>query len=181
LKLGTVNPMRVSATVVRFVVLVIAVAASTRSLRSDPPDAPKKADRIVIVKSARTLTLMSGTQVFKTYKVALGRQPTGPKEKAGDHKTPEGHYTIDSRNANSQFHRALHISYPNQLDREQSHRLGVNPGGGIEIHGVGSNYAWLGGLHRQLDWTDGCIAVTDEEIEEIWGLVPVGTPVEIRP
>ena len=98
-----------------------------------------------------------------------------------DHKTPEGHYTIDSRNANSQFHRALHISYPNQLDREQSHRLGVNPGGGIEIHGVGSNYAWLGGLHRQLDWTDGCIAVTDEEIEEIWGLVPVGTPVEIRP
>jgi murein L,D-transpeptidase YafK len=173
--------MKLAATVVRFVVLVLAVVGIAPTLSSNALDAPKKADRIMIVKSTRTLTWMSGTEVLKTYKVALGRQPTGPKQKVGDHRTPEGDYTVDAKNANSQFHRALHISYPNQLDRERSSKLGVSPGGNIEIHGVGKNYAWLGGLHRQLDWTDGCIAVTDQEIEEIWELVPVGTAVEIRP
>jgi murein L,D-transpeptidase YafK len=142
---------------------------------------PKEtAERIVIEKSARTMTLMSGGQVLKTYKVALGN-PVGTKEQEGDGKTPEGTYFIDSKNPHSHFHRALHISYPNPADRERARKLGVNPGGDVEIHGLPWTFGWLGSLHRIKDWTSGCIAVTNSEIEEIWPLVSVGTPVEIRP
>jgi murein L,D-transpeptidase YafK len=141
----------------------------------------QKAVRGVIVKSERTLTLMSTGKVLKTYKIALGGNPVGPKSKAGDKKTPEGDYVIDSKNAESRFHLALHISYPNTADRERAHKLRVNPGGDVEIHGLESKYAWVGPLHRQMNWTAGCIAVTNAEIEEIWRMVPVGTPVEIKP
>lgn len=125
--------------------------------------------------------LMRNGAVLKTYKVALGTQPVGRKEREGDHKTPEGDYVIDSKVAQSRFHLALHISYPNAEDRERARKLGVNPGGAVEIHGLENKYEWLGPLHRQVDWTDGCIAVTNAEIDEIWSLVPAGTPVEIRP
>lgn len=141
----------------------------------------KQADRIVIEKSKRTMKLMSGTTVLKTYKVALGGQPVGAKQRIGDHKTPEGLYVVDQKKAASQFHRALHISYPNARDRENARKLGVSPGGDIEIHGLGAKYGWVGAAHRQMDWTDGCIAVTNEEIDEIWPLVVVGTSVEIKP
>ncbi len=144
-------------------------------------NAPEKADRIVIIKSERSLTLFHQGKVLKTYKVALGHEPQGPKVRIGDNKTPEGLYTIDSRNAHSQFHLSLHISYPNAEDRARAKKLGVNPGGDIMIHGIPPAYAYLGALHRQTDWTLGCIAVTDPEIEEIWSMVPVGTVVEIKP
>jgi murein L,D-transpeptidase YafK len=127
------------------------------------------------------MTLMDHDKVLKTYRVALGGVPVGAKQKQGDHKTPEGEYIIDAKNSRSQFHLSLHISYPNASDRERARRLGVNPGGDIMIHGLPPAYASLGPLHRQWDWTEGCIAVTDSEIEEIWDLVPVGTRVEIRP
>jgi murein L,D-transpeptidase YafK len=140
-----------------------------------------QADRIVIIKSARTLTLLHGKKVLKTYKVALGAHAVGPKTRLGDGRTPEGLYTIDSRNAHSQFHLSLHISYPNADDRARARKWGVSPGGDIMIHGLPPAYAYLGSLHRQTDWTLGCIAVTDSEIEEIWRLVPNGTPVEINP
>jgi murein L,D-transpeptidase YafK len=140
-----------------------------------------QADQIVIVKSQRTMTLLRQGQVLKTYKVALGHEPRGAKTQRGDNKTPEGKYTIDSRNPHSQFHLALHISYPNQADRARAKRLGVRPGGDIMIHGLPPAYSWLGAAHRQADWTLGCVAVTDAEIEEIWGLVPNGVQVEIRP
>jgi len=135
----------------------------------------------VVEKSARTTTLMQGAKVLKTYKVALSRKSVGAKEHEGDHKVPEGEYMVDSKNSHSRFHLALHISYPNATDREKARKLGVKPGGNIEIHGLDSKYAWVGSLQRQVDWTDGCIAVTNPEIEEIWPMVPVGTPVEIRP
>ena len=109
---------------------------------------------------------MSG-KPWKTYKVALGTQPIGAKERQGDHKTPEGTYTIDSKIEKSQFHRALHISYPNAADRKRALKLGVSPGGDVEIHGLGAEYGWVGSAHRRVDWTDGCIAVTNEEIDEI--------------
>jgi murein L,D-transpeptidase YafK len=141
----------------------------------------KQADRIIIEKSKRTLTLMSGNTVLKTYKVALGGQPVGAKQRQGDHKTPEGLYVVDQKNPASIFHRALHLSYPNAQDRENARKLGVSPGGDVEIHGLGAKYGWVGAAHRLRDWTDGCIAVTNEEIDEIWPQVPVGTPVEIRP
>lgn len=138
------------------------------------------ADYILIVKSTRTMTLLNHGHVLKSYKVALGGDPVGPKLKAGDKKTPEGRYIIDSKNSHSRFHLALHISYPNKTDRERANKLGVNPGGGVEIHGLELKYAWIGSLHRQINWTAGCIAVTNPEIEEIYKMVPVGTAVEIR-
>jgi murein L,D-transpeptidase YafK len=150
---------------------------------ADKPTEPptKKADRIVVEKSTRTMKLMLGSEILKTSKVALSREPVGAKEREGDHRVPEGQYVIDSKNSHSRFHLALHISYPNAADQERARTLGVKPGGYIEIHGLGSKYGWVGSLHLQTNWTDGCIAVTNSEIEEIWPLVPVGTPLEIRP
>jgi len=141
----------------------------------------KLADRIVIVKSTRTLSLMSGTQVLREYRVALGRNPVGPKTRKGDHKTPEGEYVIDDKKDQSRFYRALHISYPNRADRERARKEGQDPGGDVEIHGIENGLGWIGGLHRAVDWTDGCVALTDDEIDEIWNSVVVGTVVEIRP
>lgn len=147
--------------------------------QKDPP--PEKVDLILIGKSAHTMTLMSHGQTLKTYHVALSTAPVGAKERAGDHKVPEGNYTIDEKKPVSRFDLALHISYPNAADRARAKKLGVDPGGEIEIHGLEKKYAWMGALHRQKDWTNGCIAVTDAEIEEIYPQVAVGTAVEIRP
>jgi murein L,D-transpeptidase YafK len=143
--------------------------------------AQAKIDRIIIEKKARTMELVRAGQVLKTYKIALGGEPVGAKTMQGDHRTPEGDYVINSRNAHSQFHRSLHISYPNAADRERARKLGVAPGGDIYIHGLPNGYGFIGAAHRARDWTDGCIAVTDQEIEEIWKLVENGTAVEIRP
>lgn len=140
-----------------------------------------KVDRIVIEKKKRTLTLMAGAKILKTYKVALGGQPIGAKDRQGDHKTPEGMYSVDAKNPNSQFYKALHISYPNQTDRANARKLGVSSGGDVEIHGLGAKWGWIGAKHRLTDWTDGCIAVTNEEIDEIYPQIKLGTPVEIRP
>ncbi len=138
-------------------------------------------DRIVVEKSKRTLTLMDGAKIVKAYKVALGGQPVGAKDRQGDHKTPEGIYSVDAKNPKSQFHKALHISYPSQADRAHAGKLEVSPGSDVEIHGLGAKWGWIGAKHRLTDWTDGCIALTNEEIDEIYPLVRVGTPVEIRP
>jgi murein L,D-transpeptidase YafK len=119
--------------------------------------------------------------VIRTYKVALGQGGFAPKEREGDGRTPEGHYTIDAKYAVSHYHKAMHVSYPNAGDRARAAKLGVLPGGAIMIHGLPNGKGWVGAAHRLYDWTLGCIAVTDDEIDEIWNLVPVGTPVEIRP
>ncbi len=139
------------------------------------------ADKILVEKKARRLTLLAKGQVIKTYKVALGRSSAGPKEREGDNKTPEGTYIIDSRNMKSNYYLALHISYPNAKDINRARELGVSPGGDIMIHGIKEGFGWIGGCHRWLDWTKGCIAVTNNEIDEIVKLVPIGTVVEIRP
>ena len=139
------------------------------------------ADRILVEKAGRRLTLFAGGEVLKTYRIALGGNPVGPKERQGDNKTPEGIYTIDSRNRDSSYHLSLHISYPNEDDRRRARALGVAPGGDIMIHGIKNGFAWVGDAHAEVDWTRGCIAVTDEEIEEIERLAPDGTVVEIRP
>jgi murein L,D-transpeptidase YafK len=144
-----------------------------------PP--PQKADSILILKKDHVLELLQGGRVIRTYKVALGRGGLAPKEREGDGRTPEGHYIIDSRTAESHYHKALHVSYPNAEDRKRAAKLGVAPGGAIMIHGLPNGMGWVGAAHRLYDWTLGCIAVTDEEIDEIWDLVPIGTPVEIRP
>ena len=146
------------------------------ALRKEP------ADKILIEKKERRLALLSRGEVLKTYKIALGGNPIGPKERQGDNKTPEGTYVIDSRNKDSSgYHLSLHISYPNQKDKKRARELGVSPGGDIMIHGIKNGFSWVGDSHTEVDWTKGCIAVTDEEIEEIDKLAPNGTIVEIRP
>ena len=139
------------------------------------------ADKILIEKKRRRLTLISKGEVLKTYKIALGGNPDGPKERQGDNKTPEGTYVIDSRNKDSRYHLSLHISYPNEKDKKRAKELCVSPGGDIMIHGIKNGFSWVGDSHTEVDWTKGCIAVSDEEIVEIENLVPNGTIVEIRP
>ena len=138
-------------------------------------------DKILIEKKERRLMLISKGEVLKTYKIALGGTPNGPKERQGDNKTPEGTYFIDSRNKDSHYHLSLHISYPNERDKKRAKELGVSPGGNIMIHGIKIGFSWVGDSHTEVDWTKGCIAVTDEEIEEIEKAAPNGTIVEIRP
>ena len=169
--------MRTSAT--RLAVLLTFIVPLSGSLPAQTSPHPT-ADRILVLKSAHSMELLSHGHVLKTYKVALG-DPHGIKTQAGDRKTPEGVYSVDAKNPHSLFHRALHLSYPNAADRARARKLGVRPGGDIEIHGLSPQWAWLGAAHRAKDWTTGCIAVTNPEIDEIWSMVAVGTPVEIRP
>jgi murein L,D-transpeptidase YafK len=136
-----------------------------------------QADRIVINKGRREMLLLRNGEVIRTYRVALGKHPLGPKIQEGDMRTPEGLYRIDGRYAKSQYHKALHISYPNASDRERARRLGVKPGSDILIHGLPNGQGSIGRARLQSDWTWGCV----EEIEGIWRLVPNGTIVEIRP
>lgn len=139
------------------------------------------ADRILVEKAERKLSIFRDGKLLKTYRVALGRNPIGTKEQEGDMKTPEGIYQIDNRNPNSDYHLALHISYPSAEDNARAAARGVNAGFDIMIHGLPNGKGWMGAVHRQTDWTAGCIAVTDEEIEELWHAVPDGTTIEIRP
>jgi murein L,D-transpeptidase YafK len=150
-------------------------------LHSYGQESREKADSILILKKDHILELLAGGKVIRTYQVALGRGGLVPKDREGDGRTPEGHYIIDSRNASSHYHKALHISYPNTEDRARAEKLGVPPGGAIMIHGLPNGLGWLGSAQKAYDWTLGCVAVTDDQIDEIWKMVPVGTPVEIRP
>jgi len=139
------------------------------------------ADRVLVLKKERTLQLLQQGKVIRSYKIALGGDPIGAKARQGDHKTPEGVYLLDSRNAHSQFYKSIHISYPSPRDRAAARKNGVSPGGDVFVHGLPNGYGWVGASHRLKDWTDGCIAVTNEEIDEIWRAVADGTPIEIRP
>jgi murein L,D-transpeptidase YafK len=143
-----------------------------------PP--PIVADKVIVMKGERTLRLMKGESVLKSYRISLGTNPIGAKQQQGDHKTPEGRYVLDRHNEKSQFHRSIHISYPNDADRARARKLGVSPGGDIFLHGLPNGYQSSAGELRE-DWTDGCIAVTNAEIDEIFRAVPDGTPIEIRP
>jgi murein L,D-transpeptidase YafK len=140
-----------------------------------------RADRVVVKKADRTLVLYRGTELLRTYRVALGRNPLGHKQQEGDSRTPEGHYVLDYRNPRSSYHKALHVSYPSPADAAAAKSRGVSPGGLIMVHGVRNRMGYIGRLHRLFDWTDGCIAVTDEEIDEIWRVVDDGTPIVIEP
>ena len=144
---------------------------------------PLKADRLVVLKGERRLVLMRGDRVLKVYRVALGRYPKGHKTREGDAKTPEGTYTVDYRidSDRSKFYRALHISYPNRKDRANARRLGVDPGGQIMIHGLPTKWSAKEVGHPRLDWTQGCIALTNREMDEIWAMVADGTEIEIHP
>lgn len=138
-------------------------------------------DKLVVNKSDRQLLAYSNEKLIKTYKISLGDNPIGDKEFEGDKKTPEGHYTINDKNPNSGYHKNLGVSYPNKEDIENAKRLGKPVGGDIKIHGLRNRTGLIGKFHRWHDWTLGCIAVTDEEIDELYNAVKIGTPIEINP
>jgi len=140
-----------------------------------------RADHVLVEKTKRRLTLFTDGQVLKRYKISLGREPVGAKLRSGDNRTPEGFYYIDYRVEDSDFHLALHISYPNEADKRRARQMGYSPGGSIMLHGLKNGDKEIAYYHGYFDWTKGCIAVTNAEIEEIWQLVPNGTSIEIRP
>jgi murein L,D-transpeptidase YafK len=140
-----------------------------------------KADLVLVFKSERLLHLMHGGEIIRSYRVALGTQPDGQKVQEGDGRTPEGAYRLDWRNPDSNFHLSLHISYPGPRDVESATELGVEPGSLIMVHGLPNGMTARQVGHPQTDWTAGCIAVTNEEIEEIWALVDDGTAIVIMP
>ena len=139
------------------------------------------ADRVVVRKSARVLEVMRASTVLRTYRVSLGPHPVGPKQREGDGRTPEGRYVLDYRNPSSAFHLALHVSYPSTDDRRAAAVRGVSPGGLIMVHGLRNGLGFVGRLHLLADWTNGCIALTNPEIDEVARLVPAGTPILIQP
>lgn len=139
-----------------------------------------QADRVVVSKRDRSIALYQGTRLIRSYPISLGGAPLGPKKWRGDQKTPEGVYSIIEHKSDSAFHLALRISYPNQNDMDQAKNQGVDPGSDIMIHGMRNGLGLLGRAHRIIDWTAGCIAVTNSEIEQIFQAVPDGTPIEIR-
>ena len=140
----------------------------------------QKVDLVRVEKSHRQLQLIGGGQILRSYSVALGGDPIGHKHRAGDERTPEGRYVLDWRNPNSVARRSIHISYPNADDIAEAKARGVDPGGSIMIHGQPNGFGWLGRLLQLVDWTDGCIAVTDSDMDEIWTMVADGTPIEIE-
>jgi murein L,D-transpeptidase YafK len=142
---------------------------------------PGSVDRVVVYKSQRKMVLLASGKEVKSYLVALGGAPAGAKRQQGDHRTPEGVYKLDFRNAQSRYYKSLHISYPNSDELQAARKRGINPGGDVMLHGLPKGYGWVGSKHRLHDWTDGCIAVTNQEMDEIWKLVRVGTPIEIKP
>ncbi|MBS0660807.1 MAG: L,D-transpeptidase family protein [Verrucomicrobia bacterium] len=139
------------------------------------------ADRVRVRKQAREMTLFRGSQELRTYRVALGPSPEGHKQFEGDGRTPEGRYHINWRNPKSDFHLSLKISYPNRTDAARARAAGRSPGGEIFIHGLPNGSGAIGAAHRLRDWTAGCVAVTNEEIEEIWRVVPDGCIVDLEP
>lgn len=165
--------------------LIVSVSAlSFTPLRADPVATGAERQpsiRIVVEKSRHEMTLFRDGEAPRTFAVSLGRGGMEPKQKEGDRRTPEGLYTIIAHNPDSRYYRSLRISYPSARDIEMARGRGVAPGGDIMIHGLPHGLGWLGPWQHLIDWTAGCIAVTNPEIDELWRLVPDGTPIEIMP
>jgi murein L,D-transpeptidase YafK len=160
-------------------------SSTPRHPKTEPRKIPKpvtaqKADRIVVEKGKRMLTAYAGKHVLASYKVALGRDPVGPKTCKGDYRTPEGHYKVIGKNPLSNYYRSLQLDYPNADDIANARKKGCHPGSNIVIHGLENGYDWVGRTHCSVDWTSGCVAVTNQEMDRLWQIIPVGTPVEIR-
>ena len=143
--------------------------------------AGQTADRVLVIKSKERLYLMHENEVFASYHVVFGANPKGHKQQQGDERTPEGHYTLGYKNAHSDFYKSIHISYPNREDRIRARDRGVDPGGDIMIHGQANGWEWVAPFSRFFNWTDGCIALSNRDMDAVWEAVQPGTPIEIRP
>ncbi|MBA2880944.1 murein L,D-transpeptidase YafK [Desulfosalsimonas propionicica] len=165
--------MRIIADVIALVVVFFAMPGAGFGL--------EKADMVVVVKSESRLYLKCDGQIISEYHVVFGPEPEGHKLQEGDGKTPEGKYVLDYKNANSDFYKSIHISYPNRADRKRAVRSSVDPGGEIMIHGQKNGAGWLASISKYFNWTQGCIAVSNKAMDEIWQAVDAGTPIEIKP
>lgn len=143
--------------------------------------AANKADMVRVVKSEKRLYLLKQDEVFASYPVKFGANPEGHKQEQGDEKTPEGLYFLTYKNSNSAFYRSIHISYPNAVDQEKARSLGVDPGGDIMIHGQANGWEWASFVTQLVNWTDGCIALTNSNMDLVWNAIEPGTPIEILP
>lgn len=163
--------------------LLATLAASPALLQAETGlrSMPAEADRILVVKSQRKLHLLKGGEIMRSFDISLGLTPEGTKQRAGDSRTPEGRYTIEARHSDSDFFLALKVSYPNADDRARARRLGVDPGGQIMIHGMPNEPKRDFSSYLGSDWTDGCIAVSNSDMLDIWLATAVSTPIEIRP
>ena len=159
----------------RFIALIFTIIISATGFAGN-----REVDFVLVDKSEKKMYLLSEGKQIKEYHVVFGSNPKGHKLQEGDERTPEGTYVLDYKKSDSSFYKAIHISYPNEKDRAKAKEMGVSPGGLIMIHGQKNGFGWLSWLMQRFNWTNGCIAVTNSEMDEIWELVKVGTPIEIR-
>ena len=161
----------------------MACASAAADIAERPPTGHglPMADKVIVHKAERRLELLNGGEVFKSFPISLGGQPEGHKQQEGDQRTPEGRYVLDWRNPNSAFFLALRVSYPNEDDIRRARQRGVNPGNNIMIHGLPNELRHPARHYLQDDWTDGCIAVSNSAMIDIWLAVPDGTPITILP
>ncbi len=160
----------------KLLIIIISLLVSNFCFGLEP-----KIDNVLVKKSENRIYLLAEGKFIKEYKVVFGANPKGHKQKEGDERTPEGKYILDYKKVNSSFYKAIHISYPNENDKVKAKLSGVNPGSLIMIHGQKNGLSWLSWLSQWFNWTDGCIAVTNTEMDEIWELVDEGIPIEIQP
>jgi len=159
----------------RFLIVIIFLIIPNSTFAID------KANMVLVIKSESKLFLKKNDKVLKEYHVVFGANPKGHKLQEGDERTPEGKYILDYKKNDSSFYKAIHISYPNENDKHRARKYGVNPGGFIMIHGQKNKFGWLSWFAQRFNWTDGCIAVSNSEMDEIWQAVDIGTPIEIKP
>ena len=150
-------------------------------LVQNPAFGLEDADLVLVLKSESKVMLLKDGKPVREYRAAFGANPKGHKQRQGDERTPEGSYVLDYKNRNSSFYKSIHISYPNERDKRRARQDGVDPGGAIMIHGQKNGCGWLSRIFQKFNWTDGCIAVSNAAMDEIWEAVRVGTPIEIRP
>jgi murein L,D-transpeptidase YafK len=141
----------------------------------------EKADAVVVDKSDARLYLKRNGEVLRSFRVKFGSDPHGHKVQQGDGRTPEGNYVLDYKNPFSRYHKSIHVSYPNAQDRANARRLGVDPGGDIMVHGQPNDWGWASPITQLFNWTDGCIALSNKDMDVVWSSVDVGTPILIRP
>lgn len=165
----------------RVVILIVCALALFAPMAPATTTALPVATEVVVLKSKRRLELWQGQKLLRSYRVSLGLNPIGHKQYEGDFRTPEGRYVLDTRNPRSEFFLSIRVSYPDSNDLARARRAGVRPGGAIMIHGLPNEPRWSPEHYAREDWTDGCIALSNADMMEVWMLVADGTPINIRP
>ncbi len=167
------KPMKVVVRIIAVVFVLLLYAGAAYS--------EQRAEMVIVEKSKSRLYLMRAGEAFASFRVAFGANPEGHKQQQGDERTPEGKYVLGYKNAGSAFYKSIHISYPNAKDRAEAHKRGVDPGGDIMIHGQKNGYGKFAAIVQHFNWTDGCIALSNSDMDLVWNAVKPGTPIEIRP